>query len=188
MTTVTVQAPVLHSWTRADYDKMIDAGIFQPSDRIELIDGDIVDMTPQSVRHVTAAQLVEEALRESYPHGYVVRAQKPIALGDGSEPEPDIAVVRGEPRDYVEAHPETAELLVEVADSSLKLDRGRKRCLYARLRAPEYWILNLVRDCLEAYREPAGEDYEDEGVLQRGNTISPLSCPGASIAVADLLP
>jgi len=188
MTTSTVQAPALHLWTRADYDKMIDADIFQPSDRIELIEGELVDVAPQSPRHAAGVQFVGEALRAAVSLAYMVSTRRPIALGDTSEPEPGIAVVRGEPRDYADTHPETAGLIVEVADRSLEMDRGRKKRLYAGFGIREYWVLNLVQDCLEVYRRPAGEDYRDEAALHRGDAVSPLFCPDIPIAVADLLP
>ena len=188
MTTATAQAPALHSWTRADYDKMIASGLFVPGTHIELLDGEIVDMTPQSTEHATAIQLVDEAVRQAFGRGHLFRVQMPVALDGHSEPEPDVAVVPGSLRDYTRKHPETAVLVVEVADSSIDYDRERKGRAYARASIGEYWIVNLGDECLEVYREPAGESYQDEAILHRGDTVSPRSSPDASIAVADLLP
>ena len=185
MTTATIQT---HRWTRVDYEKMVESGVFRPEHRIELVDGEIVDMTPQSSEHATAVRLAEEALREAFSPGHDVRSQLPVAIEDASEPEPDVAVVRGAPRDYARAHPRTAALIVEVADSSLEYDRGLKLRTYARSRIPEYWIVDLLDDCLEVCREPFEESYNEEMILHRGDIVSSLGCPSASIAVADLLP
>ena len=112
----------VHRWTRKQYDCMVAAGIFYPDVRVELIDGYIVDMSPQSSVHAVTVQLVEEALRLAFPKGYDVRTQMPLALDDMSEPEPDVAVVPGSPRDYLDDHPTTAVLIVEVARVSLGMD------------------------------------------------------------------
>ena len=112
----------------------------------------------------------------------------PLALDETSEPEPDIAVVVGVPRDYRDAHPTTAVLVVEVSDATLALDRQRKKTVYARRGIKEYWVLNLLEARLEVYRDPKGEDYQDVRSLTGSDKVSPLACPVATIAVADLLP
>ncbi len=178
----------LHRWTRQEYEKMISAGIFHPEARLELLEGEIFTMTPQSSQHATAVQLVENTLRLIYTTGYAVRVQMPLALGLDSEPEPDLAVVPGSPRDYRDTHPAEAVLIVEVADSSLAFDRERKSRLYARNGIPEYWIVNLVDNCLEVYRNPLQESYQFHAILRPPETVSPLSSPQASIPVAELLP
>lgn len=124
-----------------------------------------------------------------------VREQAPIALDDASEPEPDISVVRGKPRDYLEDHPGAPVLLVEIADSSLGVDRQMKASLYARAGRPEYWVLNLIARALEVYREPVrlalalyGWKYHDVTLLKSGASVSPLAAPKSRIRIADLLP
>ena len=99
-----------------------------------------------------------------------------------------MAVVPGAPRDYSDAHPQTALLIVEVADSALGFDRVRKKRVYARNKIPEYWILDLQARCLEVYREPAGEDYRSKSTLSENGTIAPLAQPDTEVTVADLLP
>ena len=178
----------VHLWTREEYDRMVEAGVFPPGSRVQLIDGEIIEMPPQGSFHATAIRLVEDALRRACPAGFDVRTQMPVALDIRSEPEPDVAVVRGSPRDYTHAHPETVELAVEVADVTLSFDRGRKRALYARNRIPEYWIVNVPDACLEVHREPEGSDYRAVQVLRPPATVTPLACPAAVIPVADLLP
>ncbi len=185
--TTAILAPV-HRWTRQQYENMALHDIFQPEERVELLDGVIVDMSPQKSFHAVATRLVEEALRAAFPSGHDVRVQMPLALDDSSEPEPDVAVVPGKARDYTLAHPTTAVLVVEVADTSLALDRKTKHAVYARNGIAEYWVVNLQDHCLEVYRGPQGNQYQSRTVLRHGETVAPLASPERIIAVADLLP
>jgi Uma2 family endonuclease len=182
-----ILAPV-HRWTRQQYEDMALHDIFQPEERVELIDGVIVDMSPQKSFHATAVCLVEEALRSLMSRDFTLRVQMPLALDDSSEPEPDVAVVPGKARDYTLAHPTTAALVVEVADTSLALDRKTKQAVYARNGIAEYWVVNLQDHCLEVYRGPQGNQYQSRTVLRHGETVAPLASPERIIAVADLLP
>lgn len=182
-------------WTRLEYERLIEAGLFRPGERLELLAGHLVVREPQGSLHATAIGLVEDALRDCFGPGWVVRVQMPIALDDESEPEPDVAVVRGARRDYELAHPARPALLVEVSGSSLDEDRGAKAGLYARAGVPDYWIVNLVSRSLEVRREPApsaaaalGWSYGVVIVLEPGASVSPLARPEARIQVADLLP
>ena len=178
----------LRRWSRDEYDSMIAAGLFAPGERVELIDGEILTVTPQGTLHATAIRLTEDALRSSFGPGFDVRAQLPIAADAHSEPEPDIAVVLGTARDYRDAHPTTALLIVEVADATLDFDRQRKQILYARAGIPEYWIVNLIDRCVEVYRGPGPASYRSSRKCLPGEIISPLAAPGAKIAVSDILP
>ncbi len=128
-----------HRFSRVQYERMTEAGVFGPEDRLELLDGEIIDMPPQKSRHATAVTLVAEALRTIFGPGATVRVQLPFCLDDRSEPEPDVAVVPGNPRDYRDAHPSRALLVCEVSDTTLAYDRGRKLAAYARAGIPEYW-------------------------------------------------
>jgi Uma2 family endonuclease len=119
----------LRRWTRQEYDRMIDARVLTPEDHVELIDGEIVTVTPQKSRHATAVRLAEIAVRRAFGDHVDVRTQLPLTLDAASEPEPDVAVVAGSPRDYRDAHPSTALLIVEVADASLLFDRTTKASL-----------------------------------------------------------
>ncbi len=177
-----------YRWTRQQYERMAAAGVFHPEARLQLIDGVIVDMTPQGSFHATAIGLVERALRTPFATGYYIRVQMPLALDDTSEPEPDIAVVTGSPRDDREAHPDTAVLVVEVADATLAFDRGRKKRLYARNAMPEYWIINLVEGHLEVYRDPQKDNFASKTALCPEQSVSPVAAPNSKILVADLLP
>jgi Uma2 family endonuclease len=162
-----------HRWTRREYEQLADVGVFGPEDRIELLDGEIWEMSP---------------LRCAFAGIGHVRHAGPFALDDVSEPEPDVAVVAGRIRDYAEAHPRQALLLVEVSQSSLAFDRDRKRPAYARNGVPEFWILDLTMRRLEVYRDPRGETYGRVEILQAGDTATPLHAPDATIRVDDLLP
>lgn len=135
-----------------------------------------------------AVQLVSEQLRAGFKPTHTVRVQIPLAIGESSEPEPDIAVVTGSPRDYRDAHRRAAVLIVEVADTSLSLDREHKKRLYAQAHIPEYWIIDLADRQLEAYQDPADPGYRLQTVLRAGDFISPGAAPDQQSGVTDLLP
>lgn len=181
-------------WTRAEYTKLIETGLLGPGDKIELLGGQLCVSEPQNSPHARAISLGLEIIQRTFAPGWHVRVQLPIALDDESEPEPDLAVVSGGPRDYTD-HPSRPALVVEVADSSLALDREDKGSLYARARLPEYWIVNLVDQVLEVYREPApdaeapfGWVYSVSLTLGPDEYVAPLAAPSARILVADFLP
>lgn len=176
-------------WTREEYERLVAEGFFQPEERLELVDGIIFEMTPQSAPHAVAVRLVRRALEGVFSEGFDVLVQMPLALDDGSEPEPDLAVVAGEdPRQHLTSHPTSAVLVVEIADSSLRFDRERKAALYARAGIPDYWIMGLREKFLEVLRDPQNGVYRSRTILRAGDTISTLAFPSASFGVADLLP
>ena len=177
-----------YRWSRAEYDRAIEAGVFGPDARLELVEGAILAMGPQGSEHFTGIELVVDALRGAFGAGYRVRTQGPLAAGEDSEPEPDVAVVAGDARSYRDAHPTSALLVVEVSDFSLHRDRTVKQRLYARCGIPEYWILALPEQCLEIYRDPAADGYRSVSIHRAGEVVAPLSSPGAAIAVDSLLP
>ena len=183
-------ARVQHLFDVREYQRMVEAGVFEPGARVELVAGEILDISPQSSRHATAVRLVEEALREAFDitrRPFDVRVQLPMSLGADSEPEPDIAVVDGGPRDYANAHPRSARLIVEVSDTSIDFDRGRKRRLYAGHDISEYWILDLGARRLEIHRDPRGDRYAETLLLGPQDEARPEG--GTSpVLVADLLP
>lgn len=188
-------SPARVRWTRAEYDRLIELGFLQPDEPIELLGGELVVAEPQLSEHYTATRRVARALEVAFAAGWDVRQQGPIALDDESEPEPDVAVVRGTLDDYRTEHPSRPALVVEVARSSLASDRERKGSLYARAGLDDYWILDLEGRALEVHREPApdasapfGWRYARRLVLDASAHVTPLAVPDARIPVADLLP
>jgi Uma2 family endonuclease len=181
--------------TRAEYDRLIERGMFQPGDRVELIGGALIAAEPQGAAHYTAIRKTARVLEAAFGPGWDVRTQGPLGLDDDSEPEPDVAVVPGTPDDYSQAHPSRPVLTVEVAESSLAVDRRHKGSLYARAGLPDYWVLDLTQRRLEVYREPTsdadapfGWRYAHARVLDDSGSVTPLAAPGSSIRVASLLP
>ena len=177
-----------HRWTREEYERLVEAGGLGPEGRVELLDGDIWEMTPQGSRHSAVCGHLGDWLREMFGPGYAVRVQFPVALDVVSEPEPDLAVIRGAHLDYLDGHPSELLLVVEVSASSLAHDRGRKLTAYARNNVPEYWLVDLTTNRIEIYRKPTGDTYQSAMTLSHGETITPLHAPGSTIAVADMLP
>jgi len=177
----------IHRWTREEYAQAAEAGLFKDR-RVELVDGALYDMAAHLTPHATGIRKVIRALEKIFAAGHDVRSQLPLSLGPHSEPEPDIAVVTGEPDDYLAHHPSTAVLVIEVADSSQYHDRKRKAALYARAELQDYWIVNLRFDQVEVLRDPVDGLYRTRRIYRRGETISPLARPEAALAVDDLLP
>jgi Uma2 family endonuclease len=185
----------IRCWTRVEYARLIDLGMFQPDERLELLDGQLVLREPQSSRHAAAIRRVLAALRPALGEAWQLDSQLPISLDDVSVPEPDVAVVPRDPGAYREAHPSRALLIVEIADSSYRIDHEYKAGLYARARVPEYWVVDVVRETLEVHRRPAASDtaptgwrYEAVAVLRPPASLAPLIAPDRLLAVADLLP
>lgn len=186
--------PRVRRWTRDEFYKMASLGWFRGK-RVLLLDGEIIEMAGQGNWHSVTLELGERQLRSIFPEtNYWVRSQRPLDLPDGtSDPEPDLAVVAGQPREYSQ-HPSTALLVIEVADSSLRLDR-RKAHAYATAGVTDYWIVSLPNHEVEVYRDPIadasverGHRYATTMTLRPGEFVSPLAAPQARIAVADLLP
>ena len=178
----------LMRWTREQFEAAVQKGAFDETPRVELLDGYILAMPVQSPRHAVTVEDTRNVLSAIFFDQYCVRAQSPFALDDFSDPEPDVAIVPGQHRDYSTEHPTRAVLLVEVSDATLAKDRGRKLRAYARNGVPEYWIVNLPESHLEVYRDPQGEAYGSCVVFRSGQSVATLTKPGALIAVADLLP
>jgi Uma2 family endonuclease len=180
-------------WTRAEYYRMLGAGLFR-GQRVELIEGVIFQMPPMKTPHAAALELGRVALDRAFGRGHWIRTQLPLHFGPRSEPEPDLAVVPGGPRDFAD-HPTTALLIVEISDATLSYDRRRKGSLYARAGIADYWVVNLNRGQLEVYHRPIpdpsrryGYGYSSADVLGPNDEAVPLAAPQARVRVADLLP
>lgn len=186
--------PAPRRWTRAEYYQLAELGLFR-GQRVELIEGEIMVLSPQKAEHWTTTDRVAELQRKHIGAGFHVRMQGPIDFGVLSEPEPDVAVVAGPREQYSTQHPQTAVLIVEVSESSLDYDRGRKASLYAAAGIADYWIVNLVNNQLEVRRDPQpdpaqpyGHGYASVTVLGRQDIVRPLAAPQVSLAVSDILP
>ena len=184
-----IAAPAeLMRWTREQFEEAVAKGAFDDNPRIELLDGYILTMPVQSERHYRSVHKTSVLLSRVFGSGYYVRLQAPLALDHISDPEPDVAVVPGSPDDKPAERPSTAVLLVEVSDSTLAKDRGRKLRAYARNGIADYWIVNLLDGQLEVYREPDGETYRARSIYRAGDRVAPLARPDAPIAVGELMP
>jgi len=135
-------------WTRVEYERLVEAEILGPEDRVELLGGAMIEKEPQYSPHATAIRLVQQALTEVFGSGWDVRPHMPVSLDEESVPEPDVCVVPGDPRDYRDAHPTRPVLVVEVALSRLGFDRDRKGSLYASR--------SIAGPCLTAPRSSVG--------------------------------
>ncbi len=171
---------------------MTDAEILTARDQVELINGLLVTKRTKKPAHSVAARAVAEALAGLIPDGYFVTREDPIRVGGASQPEPDPAVVRGRSRDYAQRHPDAAQvaLVVEVAESSLNLDRSEKLRAYAAGGIPVYWIVNLVDGRLEVYENPESGTYKNARILDPSETVA-VVIDGRELGadpVADLLP
>ncbi len=181
----------LRRFTVDQYHRMIEANIIGENDRVELVNGWIVEMSPIGPPHMTCVSLLAAILQERLPRGWTSRVQGPVTLSN-SEPEPDIAIVRGSIRDYVKRYPSGADigLVIEVTDTSLELDRQQKLPQYAAAGILEYWIVNLIDRCVETYRNPTGSVYREPDVVSAGGRLK-LNLPGseaATFSVAEILP
>jgi Uma2 family endonuclease len=187
-----VAEPKVRLWTRAEYHQMADLGWFD-GQRAELLEGEIVVLSPQKFGHGATTDRVREVLDNLLRNEFWVRMQLPITIGTTSEPEPDVSVVPGKRSDYSD-HPTGASLLIEVSDTTLTYDRVKKMRLYAKAGIPEYWIVNLQDQEVEVRRRPVGGTSPDElgkyldlQVHPRGDRIDLGLKPGMQIAVDDLL-
>ena len=173
-------------WTREAYYRLGDDGYFN-GQRVELIDGEIVAMSPMTEPHFLGIYLVGEALRAVFGAGFYVRQQGPLHAGVATDLEPDVAVLRvADPRSLAAA-PTTAELVVEVSVSSLRHDTIRKPPLYAAAGVPEYWVLDLAHAQLIVFRDPGPGGYATRFVRTATETVAPLAVAG-EVRVADMLP
>ena len=177
-------AEVIRPLRRVEYDQLVALGAFR-DERIELIDGLLVAMSPISPPHNHAVQELTEMLVLALHGRAKVRCQCSFAALEFSEPEPDFAVVPL--ADYASSHPSEAHLVIEVAETSLAMDRGKKLRLYASCAVPEYWVVNLPERCIEVYTGPTSGAYSRFSRYERGQSIHLVAFPDASFAVSDVL-
>ncbi|HYI12807.1 MAG TPA: Uma2 family endonuclease [Thermoanaerobaculia bacterium] len=175
-------------FTVAEYHRMAEAGIFTEDARVELIEGEIVAMSPIGSRHAACVDRIAALVRDRVS-GVIVRVQNPIRLSDHSEPQPDLSLLRARDDFYAAGHPgpEDVLLLIEVADASVMYDRNTKIPLYARSGIREVWLADLVTNVVEVHSAPAGSSYSQMQRFQRGATVTSAQLPELRIEAAEML-
>lgn len=174
----------IHEW-----QKLGEANIFPPNSRIELIEGEILEMAPIGFNHSGHLKRIIKLFSTLAQDAAIISAQDPLQLGDLSEPEPDFMLLKPVDDFYTSRHPDANDviLLIEVAESSLPYDQNQKLRLYAMHGVPEYWLLNLNDSCLEVYREPHGETYAQKSTLRAGDSVTLTQLPDLTIQVSSIL-
>jgi len=181
----------LRLWTMAEYHRMAEVGLLKPTEKVELIAGQIIrKMSPQGTPHSTAIRIIQSLLLRLVSDRAFVQIQLPIQLYDYSEPEPDIALVMAGELNYLDHHPRPEEiyLIVEVADTTLRIDTGLKAQSYAEAGIADYWVLDLKNRQLRVFREPGATGYQSVVTLPITTQISPRQFPEINITIAELLP
>ena len=176
-------------FTVDEYYTMLETGILHEGDRVELIDGEILQMSSMGARHAATVYRIDVTLKQACGKRALVRSQLPFHVNDFSEPEPDIAVVRYRADSYGSAHPEPADILflIEITDTTLQFDQNVKLPIYAEASIPEVWIVDLNSEVVSVYREPDRSKYRLRTDLVRDDTASPLAFPDLSLDVSQIL-
>lgn len=176
-------------FTVDEYYQMSRAGILCEDDRVELIEGEVAEMTPIGRRHAACVDRLNRLFSRQVGEHAIVRVQNPVRLSKYSEPQPDLALLQPRPDFYAQAHPEPADVLlvIEVAETSADTDRIVKVPLYARAGVPEVWLVDLAEECIEIYRKPSPRGYGEILRTWRGEDISPQTLPEVSLSVDAVL-
>jgi Uma2 family endonuclease len=176
-------------FTADEYEAMGRAGILRNTDRVELIEGEILEMAPIGPLHAAAVDRAADALTARVRPHAIVRVQSPIRLAEFSEPQPDVVLLRRRDDFYRAAHPQPPDILlvIEIAVSSLYYDRDVKASLYAAHGIVEYWLVDVEQGLLICYRSPEGGIYRSVVVRAHGESIAPQTLPGCEVSVDDLL-
>ncbi len=171
--------------TVEEYHRMSEARIFREDERLELIDGEIIKMTPIGVKHASCVNRLAEFFIQRLAARAIVSIQNPVCLGEHSEPEPDIAILQRDEKSYMTRRPNAGDvyLIMEFADGSVEFDRKVKLPVYARVGIPEVWIVDLVSDYVEIYRTPTFFGYESVAKKQGSDVIAPSSFPDVVVTV-----
>lgn len=185
----TLNAQPRHRWTVAEYHRMAEVGLLNEDSRVELIDGEIIEMAPIGSQHSGKVNRFIHLFSKAFSDKAIIAAQNPVVLGGYGEPQPDIAILRWREDYYEQAHPHAEDvlLIVEVSDSTLHYDRDIKTPLYASHGIPEVWLLDIQSRQLEIYREPINGEYRQRDYRRTGQ-IAPILCPDAVIDLAELFP
>lgn len=176
-------------FTVKQYHRMIETGIIQEGDRVELIRGEIVEKAAITTKHAAGVRRLNRLFYDKFGDRVLVTPQNPVEINQYSEPEPDIGLVKPRKDFYSSAHPTPSDvfLLVEVADSTIRYDRTVKIPLYAENNIVEAWIVDVNAELIEVYRQPSATGYRSLSTYMRGQSIELLAFPGVSISVDELL-
>ncbi|MBI4305264.1 MAG: Uma2 family endonuclease [Chloroflexi bacterium] len=177
-------------FTVDEYHRMAEVGLLTEDDRVELIDGEIVEMAPIGIPHASTVRRLNNLLAQRFAERAIIDVQNPVTFGRYSEPQPDLTLLRPRPGMYSDVHPgpDDVLLVIEVADSSVEYDRQTKMPLYAEAGFKEAWLIDLTRDQIEAYRDPAAGGYREIRILRRGDRLSPEAFVDAELGVDEILP
>lgn len=177
-----------HRFTVEEYDRMAQGGVFREDDRIELLDGEIVEISPIGSRHAACVARLTAKFSRMQERG-IVWVQNLIRLDEHSEPQPDLSLLKSREDFYAQAHPgpENVLLVVEVAETSIDYDREVKLPLYARAGISEVWLVDLAAGCVEIYQTPSAQGYGERRQVRPGQSLSPLAFPDLDMAVSDIL-
>jgi Uma2 family endonuclease len=194
--TTRTTAPRPYRWTLAKFHRLAESGLFHDR-KVMMVDGEILEMPVDNPPHVTGVSLAVQVLQRIFGEGFYVRNQAGMPLKLDTDPAPDVVVVPGSIRDYAKVHPspDLIRLIVEVADSTLAYDLGKKSYLYAAAGVPEYWVVDVTASQLHVFREviaddasPRGFRYASVQLLNPTDRTAPLATPESSILVGDLMP
>lgn len=176
-------------FTTTEYYQMAQAGILSEDEQVELLEGEIVEMTPISSRHAACVDRLNRLFSVRLGQKAIIRVQSPVHLSEHSEPEPDLVLLQPRTDFYAQAHPEPEAvlLLVEVAETSAECDRQVKTPLYARAGIAEVWLVNLLGECVEVYRNPSPRGYGEIQRYWHGQALAPHAFPDLDVAVDEIL-
>jgi Uma2 family endonuclease len=176
-------------FTVAEYRRMVEAGILSEDDRVELIDGEVFEMSPVKEPHAACVDVLNVVIQERLGRSVNVRVQGPIQLDDFSEPQPDISILKRRDDFYRHAHPRPEDVLIviEVSDSTLSFDRKVKVPLYARAGIPEAWIINLPEERIEVYADASGSVYQTVNSYSRGEEVQSHTLAAWRVSVDEVL-
>ncbi|MEC4853558.1 MAG: Uma2 family endonuclease, partial [Jaaginema sp. PMC 1079.18] len=187
--TVQPTSPQPYCFSVEDYQRLGETGIFGQGDRVELIAGEIIKMSPIGTKHQACVARINQILGQELGDRAIVWPQNAIQLSENSQPQPDIALLT--PRDdfYRDRYPQPSDILliIEVADSTIRYDRDVKIPLYGSAGIPEAWIVDLNRNCIEVYQSPDSDGYRSKQTYDFGQTLTPIRFPQRHLAIASLL-
>lgn len=170
-----------------EYYKMAEAGILKPEDRVELIHGEIYEMSPIGSKHGSTVKRLNQLLNRIFNTQVIIGVQDPVRLNDNNEPEPDLSILKYQLDFYAGSHPTPKDVIaiIEVADSSLNHDMEVKKPLYASFAIPEYWVIDIDAELVQVFKNPAGNDYLNRKTYHKGDSVQFLE---KAIYINDIFP